>query len=150
MSQSMRQSWIMIHNSLILHLWIILIPTWYMIHSTLVHKSSLSSSLMNHQWFIHESASSSLMIHKPYIMGKSWLNYETIIHHYLWFTHHSFMNHHHNHSWFKHDSWFTQHKVINHHHHSLLIHSWNKIIITHDSWTIYHWWIMCHDWIMSH
>ena len=132
MSQSwiMRQSWIMFHNSHILHLWIIIIPTWYMIHSALVHKSSLSSSLMNHQWFIHESASSSLMIHKPYIMGKSWLNYETIIHHYLWFTHHSFMKQNHHHSWFmNHISW------VNHV-------SW----LNYVSWLNHVSWIMIESW----
>ena len=144
MSQSMRQSWIMIHNSLILHLWIILIPTWYMIHSTLVHKSSLSSSLMNHQWFIHESASSSLMIHKPYIMGKSWLNYETIIHHYLWFTHHSFMKQNHHYSWFmNHISSVNNVSWLNHE----SLESW----ITHHSFMIYHQsWFTHHSWMMIH
>ena len=99
------------------------------------------------------------MIHKPYIMGKSWLNYETIIHHYLWFTNHSFMNHHLNHSrfinyhhsWFinnissvNHVSWLNHESLVNHE--SLIIHLW--LIINQSSLIIPEWWFINKWWEM--
>ena len=92
-------------------------------------------------------------------MGKSWLNYETIIHHYLWFTNHSFMNHHLNHSrfinyhhsWFinnissvNHVSWLNHESLVNHE--SLIIHLW--FIINHDSLIIHEWWFINEWWEM--